>query len=54
MDNLSNMSKVYERVTENMKKFAETFKRETNGADRRMKVHEELIFAAWERGGDLD
>ena len=43
------MSKVYERVTENMKKFAETFKRETNGADRRMKVHEELIFA----GGGL-
>jgi hypothetical protein len=54
MDNLSNMSKVYERATENMKKFAETFKHEADGADRRMKVHEELIFAAQGRGGDLD
>ena len=44
MDNLSNMGKVYEGATESMKKLAETFKHEADGADRRMKVHEELIF----------
>jgi hypothetical protein len=27
-----------------MKKLAETFKHEVDGVDRRMKVHEELIF----------
>uniref|UniRef100_A0A2N9HXL4 DUF8040 domain-containing protein n=1 Tax=Fagus sylvatica TaxID=28930 RepID=A0A2N9HXL4_FAGSY len=36
-------------ATESMKKLAETFKHEADGADRRMKVHEELIFA----GGGL-
>jgi hypothetical protein len=51
VDNLSNMGKVYEGVTENMKKLAKTFKHETDGANRRMKVHEELIFA---RGGLTD
>ena len=45
MDNLSNMGKVYEGATESMKKLADTFKHEADGADRRMKVHEELIFA---------
>jgi hypothetical protein len=49
VDNLSNMGKVYEGATESMKKLAETFKHEADGADRRMKVHEELIFA----GGGL-
>ena len=51
VDNLCNMSKVYERATESMKKFAETFKHEADVADRRMKVHEELIFV---RGGLTD
>ena len=51
VDNLSNMGKVYEGVTKNMKKLAKTFKHETDGANRRMKVHEELIFA---RGGLTD
>uniref|UniRef100_A0A2N9EVH8 Uncharacterized protein n=1 Tax=Fagus sylvatica TaxID=28930 RepID=A0A2N9EVH8_FAGSY len=36
-------------ATKSMKKLAETFKHEADGADRRMKVHEELIFA----GGGL-
>uniref|UniRef100_A0A2N9GUQ9 Myb/SANT-like domain-containing protein n=1 Tax=Fagus sylvatica TaxID=28930 RepID=A0A2N9GUQ9_FAGSY len=49
MDNLSNMGKVYEGATKSMKKLAETFKHEADGAYRRMKVHEELIFA----GGGL-
>jgi hypothetical protein len=49
VDNLSNMGKVYEGVTKSMKKLAETFKHEVDGADRRMKVHEELIFV----GGGL-
>jgi hypothetical protein len=49
VDNLSNMGKVYEGATESMKKFVETFKHEADGADRRMKVYEELIFA----GGGL-
>ena len=39
------MSKFYEGATENMKKLAETFKHKADGPDRRMKVHQELIFA---------
>jgi hypothetical protein len=49
VDNLSNMGKVYEEATESMKKLVETFKHKADGADRRMKVHEKLIFA----GGGL-
>ena len=49
VDNLSNMGKVYEGATESIEKLVETFKHEADGADRRMKVHEELIFV----GGGL-
>ena len=45
VDHLSNMSKFYEGATESMKKLAETFKHKADGPDRRIKVHQELIFA---------
>jgi hypothetical protein len=51
VDNLGNMSRVYEGVTESMKKLAKTFEHEADGTDRRIKVYERLIFAFGGRGG---